>query len=59
MHASFGADVKGLQGVKDVAVFSSDFQNIDGKANLGTSEKAKLKPLVAAADRNLRAGQKF
>ena len=59
MHASFGADVKGLQGVKDVAVFSSDFQNIDGKANLGTSEKAKLKTLVSSADRNLRAGQKF
>ena len=31
---SFGANVRGLQGVSDVAVFSAEFQNTNGIANL-------------------------
>ena len=59
MNAGYGVDVSGLQGVKEVAVFSSTFENVNGKANLSTTDKTKLKTLIASADRNLRAGQKF
>ena len=45
LSATFGADVKGLQGVKDIAVFSSEFTNVNGVANLSISEKNAINNL--------------
>ncbi len=57
--ASFGADVKSLQGVKDIAVFSAEFTNVNGLANLSVSEKARLERTISSAKRNLRSGGRF
>ena len=59
MAASFGCNVNHLQGVKDVAVFSSEFTNVNGIANLSTTEKALVERHVSSAKRNLRAGARF
>ena len=57
--AGFGADVSGLQGKPEVAVFSSEFTNVGGTANLSMVEKAQVNRTILAAERNLRAGQTF
>ena len=59
LTAGFGADVSGLQGKSDVAVFSSEFTNVGGTANLSMVEKAQVNRTILAAERNLRAGQTF
>ena len=59
MAASYGCNVNHLQGVKDVAVFSSEFTNVNGIANLSTTEKALVERHVSSAKRNLRAGARF
>ena len=59
MVAGFGADVSGLQGKKDVAVFSSEFTNVDGAANLTMVEKANVDRTILSAERNLRQGASF
>ena len=55
--AGFGADVSGLQGKPEVAVFSSEFTNVGGAANLSMVEKANVNRTILAAERNLRSGQ--
>ena len=57
--AGFGADVSGLQGKPEVAVFSSEFTNVGGTANLSMVEKAQVNRTIMAAERNLRSGQTF
>ena len=59
MSAGFGCSVSGLQGVKDVAVFSSEFQNINGMANLSQTEKNALNAVIVKSERDLRGGQSF
>ena len=59
LTAGFGADVSGLQGKPDVAVFSSEFTNVGGAANLSMVEKAAVNRTILAAERNLRQGQSF
>ena len=59
LAAGFGADVSGLQGKPDVAVFSSEFTNVGGTANLSMVEKAGVNRTILAAERNLRSGQTF
>ena len=59
LTAGFGADVSKLQGKPDIAVFSSEFTNVGGTANLTMVEKAQVNRTILAAERNLRAGQTF
>ncbi len=59
MSAGFGCNVSGLQGVKEVAVFSSEFQNINGMANLSQTEKNALNAVIVRSERDLRRGQSF
>ena len=59
MSASFGVDVKPLQGVDSVAVFSSEFTNVNGMANLTPAELSKINLTISSAKRNLSAGRKF
>lgn len=59
MSASFGVNVSGMQGVKDVAVFSSTFQNTNGIANLSPNEITKLNGTIGKAERSLNKGKKF
>ena len=59
MSAGFGVDVSGMQGVKDVAVFSSTFQNVNGMANLNPSEITRLNSTIQKAQRSLVKGKKF
>jgi len=59
MSAGFGVDVSGMQGVKDVAVFSSTFQNTNGIANLTGGEITRLNSTIQKAQRSLAKGKKF
>ena len=59
LSAGFGADVSGLQGKSDVAVFSSEFTNVGGAANLSQVEKANVNRTILAAERNFRQGSSF
>ena len=59
LTAGFGADVSGLQGKSDVAVFSSEFTNVGGAANLTQVERATVDRTIMAAERYLRQGQGF
>ena len=59
LAAGFGANVSGLQGKPDVAVFSSEFTNVGGAANLSMVEKANVDRTILSAERNLRQGQSF
>ena len=59
MASSFGVDVSGMQGVSDVAVFSAEFQNVNGMANLSPSEKIKLNNTLRVARRNLLRSRPF
>jgi hypothetical protein len=59
MSAGFGVDVSGMQGVKDVAVFSSTFQNVNGMANLNPSEITRLNSTIQKAQRSLVKGKRF
>ena len=59
LTAGFGADVSKLQGKPEVAVFSSEFTNVGGAANLSMVEKANVNRTILAAERNLRAGSSF
>ena len=59
MSAGFGVDVSGMQGVKDVAVFSSTFQNTNGIANLNPGEITRLNSTIQKAQRSLSKGKKF
>ena len=59
MSAGFGVDVSGMQGVRDVAVFSSTFQNTNGIANLAPGEITRLNSTIQKAQRSLVKGKKF
>ena len=59
MAASFGANVRTLQGVSDVAVFSAEFQNTNGIANLSPAEMSKINNSMRVAKQNLRASRGF
>ena len=59
LTAGFGADVSGLQGKPEVAVFSSEFTNVGGAANLSMVEKAAVNRTILAAERNFRQGSGF
>ena len=59
LAAGFGANVSKLQGKPDVAVFSSDFTNVGGAANLSMVEKANVNRTILAAERNFRSGSTF
>tara|TARA_B100001996_G_C18664769_1_gene594459 strand:+ start:1501 stop:2685 length:1185 start_codon:yes stop_codon:yes gene_type:complete len=59
LSAGFGVDVGSLQGVTNVAVFSSTFKNINGAANLSQADKARLNQLIASAERSLSQGSGF
>jgi hypothetical protein len=59
MSAGFGVDVSGMQGVKDVAVFSSTFENVNGMANFTPGEVNRLNNSIATAKRNLDGGRKW
>jgi hypothetical protein len=59
MSAGFGVDVSGMQNVKDVAVFSSTFQNVNGMANLNPGEITRLNGTIGKAQRSLVKGKRF
>ena len=59
LAAGFGADVSKLQGKPDVAVFSSEFTNVGGAANLSKVERANVNRTILAAERNLKQGHTF
>lgn len=58
-NASFGVDVSSLQGVPKIAVFSAEFTNVSGRANLTTMEKTKFNTNISKAKRELKLGQNF
>jgi len=58
-NASFGVDVSSLQGVPKIAVFSAQFTNVSGRANLTTVEKSKFNASIGKARRELKIGQNF
>jgi len=59
MSAGFGVDVSKLQGNPKVAVFSSTFSNVNGKANLSSTELNKINNTISVAERNLATGKDF
>ena len=59
LSAGFGCDVSSLQRVTEVAVFSSEFKNINGLANLSQTEKNALNAVIVKSERDLRSGQSF
>ena len=59
MSAGFGVNVSSLQGVSDVAVFSSTFENVNGMANLTPGERQKLNNSISVANRNLSSARSF
>ena len=59
LTAGFGADVSKLQNKPEVAVFSSEFTNVGGAANLSMVEKANVNRTILAAERNFRSGNTF
>ena len=59
LTAGFGADVSKLQEKPEVAVFSSEFTNVGGAANLSQVEKANVNRTILAAERNFRQGSSF
>ena len=59
MSASFGADVSGLQGVKEVAVLSSDFQTTGKGVSLTAMEKAAVNKNINSAKTSITKGRNF
>ena len=59
MSASFGVDVSGLQGNPKVAVFSSDFQNVNGVANLSKADKQNFNKQIVIAKSGITKGRNF
>ena len=57
--ASFGVDVSKLQGVPKIAVFSAEFTNVSGKANLTSTEKSRFNNILTKAKRELGVGKHF
>ena len=59
MSASFGVDVSSLQNVPGIAVFSAEFQNTNGIANLSSTEINAVNNSIRTAKRNLTASRRF
>ena len=59
MNATFGADVKNLNGTKDVYVSSATFEDASGAANLDTTELSKYNSLVNKAEGSLKQASTF
>ena len=59
MNALFGADVSKMQSVNDVMVFSSDFMDTSGVANMDRYEKQNFTNLVNRAEGSLRQASAF
>ena len=59
MNAQFGADVSQLQGNEDVMVFSSDFRDVTGSANMTPPEKQQFDALVRRAEGSLKQASLF
>ncbi len=59
MSASFGVDVSSLQNVPGIAVFSAEFQNTNGIANLSSTEINAVNNSIRTAKRNLNASRRF
>jgi len=59
MNAQFGADVSQLQDNADVMVFSSDFQDVTGSANMTPPEKQQFDTLVRRAEGSLKQASSF
>ena len=59
MSATFGADVKNLNGTKDVYVSSATFEDASGAANFNTTELNKYNLLVNKAEGSLKQASVF
>ncbi len=59
MNAIFGADVKNLNGTKDVFVSSATFEDASGAANFNTTELNKYNLLVNKAEGSLKQASVF
>ena len=59
MNATFGADVKNLNGTKDVFVSSATFEDASGAANFNTTELNKYNLLVNKAEGSLKQASVF
>tara|TARA_A200000159_G_scaffold63211_1_gene58472 strand:+ start:1622 stop:2803 length:1182 start_codon:yes stop_codon:yes gene_type:complete len=57
--ASFGADVSSLQGVKDIAVLSSDFETTGKGVSLTSMEKAAVNKNISSAKTSMTKGRQF
>ena len=59
LNAQFGADVSQLQGDSEVMVFSSDFRDVTGSANMTSFEKDQFNNLVRRAEGSLKQASAF
>ena len=59
LNAQFGADVSKLQSDPDVMVFSSDFKDVTGSANMTLPEKQKFDMLIRRAEGSLKQASAF
>ena len=59
MNATFGVDIKNLNGTKDVYVSSATFEDASGAANLDTTELSKYNSLVNKAEGSLKQASTF
>ena len=59
LNAQFGADVSKLQDDPDVMVFSSDFKDVTGSANMTPPEKQQFDMLVRRAEGSLKQASAF
>lgn len=59
MRAGFGVDVSSYQGVEDVSVFSSDFNDASGSANFTSQEKTKFNSILSQTTGSLKQASKF
>ena len=59
LNAQFGADVSKLQSDPDVMVFSSDFKDVTGSANMTLPEKQKFDMLIRRAEGSLKQASTF
>ena len=59
MNATFGVDIKNLNGTKDVYISSATFEDASGAANLDTTELSKYNLLVNKAEGSLKQASTF
>ncbi len=59
LNASFGADISNLQQSDDVMVFSSDFKDVSGAANMNDYDKNEYTSLVNRTEGSLKKANTF